>query len=61
VSAVPAEEAREDREAARAELDWTREHRLAEDRQRSMSERLARLHHLCRQLGEVQGAATREE
>jgi len=26
-----------------------------------MSERLARLHHLCRQLGEVQGAATREE
>ncbi len=58
---MPAEEAREDREAARAELDWTREHRLAEDRRRSMSERLARLHHLCRQLGEVQGAATREE
>lgn len=58
---MPAEEAREDVEAARAELDWTREHRLVEDRQRSMSERLARLHHLCRQLGEVQGAATREE
>ena len=65
--AVSAEEARgEDREgageedeAARTELDRAREHRIVAERQRSMSERLARLHHLCRQLAEVQGARER--
>ncbi len=60
--AVAGEESPENREAeaARGELDRAREHRLAEERERSMSERLARLHHLCRQLAEVQGAAARE-
>jgi len=63
---MPADQACEhgeaDRDAeARAELARAREHRLTEERQRAMSERLARLHHLCRQLAEVQSAAAREQ
>jgi hypothetical protein len=33
--------------------------RLAADRSTSMSERLARLHALCRQMGAIKGAAAR--
>jgi hypothetical protein len=40
------------------DLKHAREARLAADRRVSMSERLARLHTLCRQLGAIKGAAT---
>jgi len=39
------------------DLKRARAARLAADRGASMSERLARLHQLCRQLGAIKGAA----
>jgi len=39
------------------ELQRARELRLAADRQASMSERLARVHALCKQMSALKGAA----
>lgn len=39
------------------DLKSARETRLVADRRASMSERLARLHALCKQLGAIKGAA----
>jgi hypothetical protein len=41
------------------ELERARKIRLEADRRAPMSERLARVHALCRQLSAIQGAATR--
>jgi hypothetical protein len=43
------------------ELQLTREPRLAADRQASMSERLARVHVLCKQMSALKGAARSSE
>jgi hypothetical protein len=43
-----------------AELDAAARLRLERDRRLSMSERLARVHHLCKQMNSIAGLAKRK-
>jgi hypothetical protein len=54
------ERRRKDEDAiARAELERAAKHRRDADMELSMNERLAALHHLCLQAGEIRGVAKR--